>query len=66
MSLSDKIKGRLFVYACWIAAKAIKMRAKQMLNEGCFVDPDLTVIGGCQAVWSDDFCDQVWEFIEEV
>jgi hypothetical protein len=66
MSISDKIKGRLFVYACWIAAKAIKMRAKQMLNEGVFVDTTLPISKYCKAVYADDFGEQVWEFIEEV
>lgn len=65
MSISDKIKGRLFVYACWIAAKAIKMRAKQMLNDGAFVDTTLAGSVYCNAVY-EDFTDVVWEFIEEV
>lgn len=66
MSISDKIKGRLFVYACWIAAKAIKMRAKQMRNNGVFKDTTLPVSTCYHAVLENDFSEQVWEFIEEM
>jgi hypothetical protein len=62
----NKIKNRLFVLACWLAAKAIRMRAKQMLNEGCFVDPTLPVSKYCKDILESDFMEWVCEFIEEV
>lgn len=53
------------MFACWLAAKAIKMRAKQMLNEGGFVDTTLPISKYCEDILEADFSDIVWEFIEE-
>lgn len=61
----NKIKNQFFVFACWIAAVAIKMRAKQMLEEGIFVDTTLPLSKYCNAVLVDDFGETVFEFIEE-
>ena len=60
----NKIKATFFVFACWIAAKAIRMRAKQMLLEGIFVDSKLPIADYCKEIFEGDFGEVVFEFIE--
>lgn len=61
----DMIKNNFFIFACWIAAKAIKIRAKQMIKEGVFVNANLQIEEYCSEILDVDFKEVVMEFISE-
>ena len=56
-------KNNLFVFAAWLAAKAIAMRVEQMKQEGIFIGPELPISDYAKEIFDVDFGECVWEFL---